>query len=331
MSVRKKILLLLLFVPAMVGGQESTHAFIAPLASKSLLLDIVYHNDHFVAVGERGHILLSQDGESWQQVAVPTIATLTAVDFSLTAGWAVGHDATILHSDDAGATWDLQYQDPDLEKPLLDVLFFDRMHGIAVGAYGLFLRTQDGGKNWQQEVHPELLNPDDVEYMQELKQEDEAFYLQELQSILPNLNRVSFDGTTLYLAGEAGLLAHSSDFGRSWQRMEIDYIGSFFDIQMTASGRLLAAGLRGNVFEYLQGEWKAVDSNTTFTFNSIVSINADKTLVIGNNGAMLTLTGEQHDFKQADDGKALINGVVRDGNIIAVSEVGVKKWSVKGN
>ena len=331
MSVRKKILLLLFFLPAMVGGQESTHAFIAPLASKSLLLDIVYHDDHFVAVGERGHILLSQDGESWQQVEVPTLATLTAVDFKHASGWAVGHDATILHTEDGGLSWQIQYQAPELEKPLLDVLFFDPQHGIAVGAYGLFLRTQDGGKNWLTEMHPELLNPDDVDYMQELKQEDEAFYLQELQSILPNLNRVSFDGTTLYLAGEAGLLAQSSDFGASWQRMEIDYIGSFFDIHKSASGRLLAAGLRGNLFEYQQGEWAAIETNTTFTFNSIVALNADTTLIMGNNGAMLTLQGQQLEFNQADDGKALINGVVRDGHIIAVSEVGVKKWSVKGN
>lgn len=331
MSIRKKILLLLVFAPGVVVGQVAEHAFIAPLASQSLLLDIVERNGKFIAVGERGHILLSQDGDNWQQVAVPTLATLTAVDFNLSSGWAVGHDATILHSEDSGSTWQIQYQNPELEKPLLDVLFFDQLHGIAVGAYGLFLRTQDGGKNWQRETHPELLNPDDVEYMQELKQEDEAFYMQELQSILPNLNRVSFDGTTLYLAGEAGLLAQSRDFGASWQRMDIDYIGSFFDIQMTASGRLLAAGLRGNLFEYQQGEWRVVDSNTTFTFNSIVSLSADTTLILGNNGAMLTLAGEQSDFKQADDGKALINGVVRDGYIIAVSEVGSKKWSVKGN
>lgn len=331
MPVRMSVLLTLFFVSPLVLGQASNHAFIAPLASQSLLLDIAYQDSKYIAVGERGHILLSDNGANWRQVDVPSQATLTAVDLHHSLGWAVGHDASILHSQDGGLSWQLQYQDPTLEKPLLDVLFFDQQHGIAVGAYGLFLRTRDGGVSWQKETHAELLNPDDVEYMQELKQEDESFYQQELQSILPNLNRVSFDGTTLYLAGEAGLLARSQDLGLTWQRMDIDYVGSFFDVRMTSAGRLIAAGLRGNIFEYKDGQWQAVDSGTTFTFNSILSLDNDSILIVGNNGAMLTITGEQLSFKQAEDGKALTNAVAVGGQIIAVSEVGIKSWSEQGN
>jgi photosystem II stability/assembly factor-like uncharacterized protein len=330
MPVKKSLLFTLLFVPLLALGQAAKSAFLAPLAAESLLLDIAHHDQQFVAVGERGHILTSNNGHQWQQMEVPTLATLTAVDFNQSHVWAVGHDATIVYSADAGQTWSIQYQEPTLEKPLLDVLFFDENHGIAIGAYGLFLRSKDGGKTWLKEVHPELLNPDDVEYMAELKQEDESFYLQELQSIIPNLNRVSFDGSTLYLAGEAGLLATSNDFGVTWQRMEIDYIGSFFDIQLTAAGRLFAVGLRGNLFEWQQEQWQELDSGTSFTFNSIVSVDSNTTLVLGNNGAMLNITGEQIDFTQAEDGKSLINAVVVGQDIIAVSEVGIKSWSSEG-
>ena len=330
MPGKMSVLLTLFFVPLLAFSQATNESFLAPLADKSLLLDIAHDEQHTIAVGERGHILLSAEGRQWQQVVVPTLATLTAVDFNQTQAWAVGHDATIVHSADGGLTWNLQYQAPELEKPLLDVLFFNAEHGIAIGAYGLFLRTQDGGKNWQKEIHPELLNPDDVEYMEELKQEDESFYLQELASIIPNLNRVSFDGTTLYLAGEAGLLATSDNYGKTWQRMEINYIGSFFDIQLTASGRLLAVGLRGNIFEWQQGHWMALDSGTSFTFNSIVSVDSTTTLILGNNGAMLRLTGEQIEFTQNKDGKSLINAVVVGQNVIAVSEVGIKTWPSEG-
>ncbi|KXI29475.1 YCF48-related protein [Paraglaciecola hydrolytica] len=330
MPVKKSIFSALLLVPVFVFGQASNNSFLAPLASESLLLDIAHHNGHFVAVGERGHILRSQDAKQWQQLEVPTLATLTAVDFEQNHAWAVGHDATIVTSQDGGLTWQLQYQAPELEKPLLDVLFFDENHGIAIGAYGLFLRSKDGGKHWEKEMHPELLNPDDIEYMDELKQEDEDFYLQELQSILPNLNRVSFDGSKLYLAGEKGLLASSDDLGLTWQRMEIDYIGSFFDIQLTASGRLLAAGLRGNVFEWQDEQWLAIESGTSFTFNSIVSVDGNTTLILGNNGAILRLTGTKVDFKQTDDNKALISAVVSANSVIAVSEVGVKTWASEG-
>ena len=61
--------------------------------------------------------------------------------------WAgVGHDAAILHTADGGSTWDLQHWDPELEKPLFDVWFEDDTHGVAIGAYGLFLETPRWGR-----------------------------------------------------------------------------------------------------------------------------------------------------------------------------------------
>ena len=115
----------------------------APLASQSLLLDITKINPStLVAVGERGHILLSSDGQQWQQASVPVQSTLTAVYFvDETHGWAVGHDATILATIDGGLSWQIQQYLPKVEKPLLDVLFSDKDNGIAIGAYGLFYRT----------------------------------------------------------------------------------------------------------------------------------------------------------------------------------------------
>jgi photosystem II stability/assembly factor-like uncharacterized protein len=294
------------------------------LAVKSLLLDITRNNDNYLVVGERGHILRSKNGIAWQQVDVPVLATLTAIEAQGNDIWVVGHDACILKSSDGGEHWEIQYQSPQLEKPLLDVLFFDAQHGIAVGAYGLFLRTKDGGQSWQTELHAELLNPDDQEYMDELKQEDQTFYEQELQSILPNINRVSADGNTLYMAGEAGLLATSEDFGVTWQRMDIDYSGSFFDIQRTVSGRLFAAGLRGNLFEWQNDIWQALESGTTFTLNSIISVDQQRTIVLGNNGAVVNITNNKTQFMQTEEGKSLISAEVLGKELLTVSEAGIK-------
>ncbi|WP_340678105.1 YCF48-related protein [Paraglaciecola sp.] len=315
---------LLCFLPLLVFGQSNNHSYIAPLASKSLLLDITRNNDNFIVVGERGHVLRSVNGVDWQQVEVPTLSTLTAVAALEQDVWAVGHDATILKSSDSGASWLVKNSNTELEKPLLDVLFFDNTHGIAVGAYGLFLRTHDGGESWQSELHAELLNPDDKDYMDELKLEDEVFYQQELLSILPNFNRISADADTLYMAGEAGLLASSIDRGVTWQRMDIDYSGSFFDIQRTKSGRLFAAGLRGNLFEWQSGQWEALKSGSTFTLNSIVSVDNNTTIVLGNNGAVVKITGDKVNFIQTDEGKSLINAEILGKELLAVSEVGIK-------
>ena len=131
-------------------------AFMAPLVEQSVLLDI--DADTFVViVGERGHVLVSEDGEAFTQKAVPTQSTLTATTVVGDNIWAVGHDAVILHSSDKGETWEIQNFQPDLQRPFLDVLFFNEKQGIATGAYGLFYRTLDGGKRGRQNVMPVCL------------------------------------------------------------------------------------------------------------------------------------------------------------------------------
>ena len=73
---------------------DNVPAIKAPLASKSLLLDITKVGDRkLAAVGEHGHILLSSDAVNWQQANVPVQTTLTSVFFIYEQlGWAVGHD-----------------------------------------------------------------------------------------------------------------------------------------------------------------------------------------------------------------------------------------------
>ncbi|PTB91486.1 photosystem I reaction center subunit IV, partial [Marinobacter sp. Z-F4-2] len=173
------------------------------LAPDNLLTDATRVGDRIVAVGERGHIIYSDDeGKSWVQGEVPVSVTLTAIDFgSDTHGWAVGHSGVVLHTSDAGATWSLQIdgiramelaiesreeqiasmeerieEAPEEEKedlewalddlyfaleniqadmdigpvnPLLDVWFENENRGFVVGAYGMFLRTMDGGETWK--------------------------------------------------------------------------------------------------------------------------------------------------------------------------------------
>src|SRR5688572_33454441 len=68
-------------------------AAIEPLAANSLLLDLAVAGARLVAVGERGHVLLSDDqGATWRQAtSVPTRVMLTSVYFvDGQYGWAVG-------------------------------------------------------------------------------------------------------------------------------------------------------------------------------------------------------------------------------------------------
>jgi len=308
-------------------SQENAKSYLAPLVAQSLLLDIAHTDTKLVAVGERGHILLSSDGKQWSQANVPNLSTLTAVDFVGINGWAVGHDATILKSHDGGESWEVQYYAPENERPFLDVLFFNENEGIAVGAYGVFYRTKNAGKTWAAELHPEFLNPDDQQYINEIKEEDEAFYLEEMASILPHLNRLSQKGGRTYIAGEAGLLAFSDDYGVSWEKMEINYYGSFFDLVHTESDRIFAVGLRGSLFEYdpQEKQWNNLKSGTTSSLNSIISIDNTTSLVVGNNGAQVTIGPKQVSFIKSENGKSIMNGISKDSVIVTVTDIGIQQ------
>jgi photosystem II stability/assembly factor-like uncharacterized protein len=312
------------------ASSQQLPAMQAPLASKSLMLDIFKINDkQLVAVGERGHILLSDDAETWHQANVPVRTTLTAVYFvDAKHGWAVGHDATILFSSDGGENWEIQQHLPEKEKPLLDIMFKDKNQGIAIGAYGQLYRTTDGGLTWTFEFHGEFLFPEDLDYLEELKEQDEEAYLDEQGSILAHFNSIFKDGLTLYMVGEVGLIAKSDDFAQIWQPQDKIYQGSFNDIARTQQGNLLVVGLRGNVFRRLESgaPWQSITTGTNALLNSILLGDNGSIYVLGNNGVILKSDDDGMSFSlniQAD-GKALISGVWFNNQLVIVSEVGIK-------
>ena len=219
----------------MLAATTVTLAFAAPVAPRMLLLDGATAGPDAVVVGERGTILRSRDqGRSWFGASCPTGATLTGVSFAhgTPRGWAVGHDALILATGDAGRTWQKQWQGGNLQDSFLDVLAIDAQHVLAIGAYGLFVSTADGGKTW---AHRKII--------------DEDYHL----------NRITRGpGGTLYIAGEHGTLLRSDDAGATWEHIDSPYDGSFYGILPLDTRTLLAYGLRGRIF-------RSADSGATWT------------------------------------------------------------------
>ena len=212
----------LLLPSSVLPAAESSE--LAPLAARSLLLDLARAGSRLVAVGDRGHVLLSDDeARTWRQVVAPTRAMLTGVSFAgAQNGWAVGHDGVILATTDAGETWIRQDAGDDLETVWLDVFFSDSLRGLAVGAYGKCQLTMDGGKTWQ----PAAASPDEL-----------------------HLNHIAATGTDLvYLAGEAGTLLAAEDARADWRRIDTPYDGSLYGTLPLGGNRLLIHGLRGRVY-----------------------------------------------------------------------------------
>lgn len=280
----------LLCLPVANAEPVSAVSQIQPLAVSSLVLDITNAGDRLVAVGERGHVLVF-DGK-WQQVKTPVSVLLTKV-FFLTAqlGWAVGHDATIMHTRDGGMSWQVQMQSPELEKPFFDVLFTSESDGVAVGAYGLFYRTHDGGRSWAAEFHQELLFEEDASYLAELKDTDPEAYQSESASLLPHFNRIVTlkDGRWL-LVGELGLVAVSSDTGKHFERTGFDYDGSMFNVVETSAG-IYAMGLRGHVFraDSAMDSWENVTLPVESSINAAIETEVGELYLVGNAGVVLHL------------------------------------------
>ncbi len=206
---------------------EGECCVMAKLASQSMLMDGAVAGDRIIVVGERGHVLISEDqGESWRQVAaVPTRRNLMGVAFAdSTFGFAVGADSLILRTRDGGTSWEQVHLAPEWRQPLFDVLFLDGDSALAVGAYGLILRTDDGGDSWTQEA----IGEDDWHLNMLVKGAD--------------------DGATLFAAAEAGRLYRFRLGEDQWEELPSPYKGSFFGILPLQNQSLIAYGLRGNMF-----------------------------------------------------------------------------------
>ncbi|ATC98778.1 MAG: YCF48-related protein [Pseudomonadota bacterium] len=301
----------------------------AKLAAKNLLTDITRVGSQTLAVGKWGNIVYSNDNQEWLQANSPVQSLLTGVYFiNANVGWAVGHDATILHTKDGGKNWTIQQFLPELDKPLLDILFFDANHGLAIGAYGLSYRTTDGGKTWQKEFYDSLLYEEDRAYLNDLKESDPEGYKIETQAILPHFNKIFLDGETLWLVGELGLMATSSDMGKTWQRLDEIYAGSFFSFNKL-DNQYLVGGLRGTAFSSTDGvEWTQLETDTTASINNI-EIVGNKAVLLANSGVWFTYSDNQLVKFVTKDGKSLLAGAKNNNELIVASEAGIHKLSVQ--
>ncbi|HEX8606400.1 MAG TPA: YCF48-related protein, partial [Pseudoduganella sp.] len=203
-------------------------------------------------------------GKTWKQVQAPVSVDLTTVRFTGPgSAWALGHDGVALRSNDRGATWskvldgrslmallNTHYSDlaesgdsgaaavlkeiagaaaqsatPGvLPYPFLDIRIDAGGEGFLAGAFGLLLRTRDGGASWEPWI--------------ERAANDRRMHLYAIEQ--------AADGT-LYLAGEQGLLRRHDRAGGRFVALESPYAGTFFGLKASEAG-LVAFGLRGNAF-----------------------------------------------------------------------------------
>lgn len=303
-------------------------AYQAPLAAEALVLDVTATSRNLVAVGERGHVLLSQDGRSWIQADfVPVQATLTRVAYAEGHLWAVGHDSTIIHSYDFGQTWSVQHFEPDWEMPLLDVHFHTQERGLAVGAFGLFMETNDGGQRWDvfdlaDRVTSEAIDWDEAALLMAMDDEstfedlvdqwdDDEYYdaamdfdrgCYEFMECHLNAFLELADGRQM-IAAERGYGFRSVDGGETWESFRFPYSGSMFGLVEFAEDSILAFGLRGHVqrSDDFGDSWEILETGLQSTLKGAALDAQGRPLMVGSGAARLRYDPGADEFELNED------------------------------
>jgi len=308
---------------------------------RTVLTAIAPAGKRFIAVGERGTIVLSDDdGKSWRHAKnVPVSVTLTNVHFPTpTAGWAVGHLGVILHSTDGGSTWVRQFDGVRAasslldaanktnnpgeianarlfvkdgpNKPFLKVLFQNERHGLVLGAYGLIFYTDDGGATWQPWLD-RLENPGGL-----------------------HLYDISIGETETYIAGEQGLLLHSANGFQHFSPMPTPYDGSYFGLLRISEQELIIYGLRGNALrsddagenwtKVLPGETDSITSGIILRDGRIILVDQGGQLLVSHDRGRSFIVVKLEDVWPFSD---LVEAA--DGGLILVGSHGVKRLTTQ--
>ncbi|WP_130618945.1 WD40/YVTN/BNR-like repeat-containing protein [Dyella amyloliquefaciens] len=307
-SIRRALVALALALPSVsVAGFADvldTPSSTSALASKSLLNGLAVAGHRVIAVGQRGHVVYSDDsGTTWQQAKVPVSSDLVAVSFPTPQqGWAVGHDGVVLHTADGGASWSIQLdgrragallqqqlqakasrgelgsQDDagklvdevgriaaqGAENPFLDVWFADARHGFIVGAFNLIFETTDGGQTWTTWF-------DRTENPQRL-----------------HLYAVRGIGTDVYITGEQGLVLKLDREAGRFKAVDTPYKGTYFGV-VGDSDAVVVYGLRGNAYRSADGgaHWTQVDTGVQEGITGGASFGAHGLALVSQAGTVL--------------------------------------------
>ena len=162
------------------------------------------------------------------------------------------------------------------ENPFLDVWFESETTGYAVGAFGLALRTTDGGAQWEPWLH-RIENP-------------KGLHLYSIRAV----------GRDVYIVGEQGLLLKLDRNAGQFRAIELPYKGTLFGV-IGNDRVVLVHGLRGTLLRSAdEGHtWAAVDTGLQVGLTGS-ALDADgRFIVVSQAGHVLVGTADGVQFKPA--------------------------------
>ena len=220
------------------------------------------------AVGQQATILKTVNaGQQWISLSVPTSADLKSVYFKNNLDGFVVGQNSMLHTQDGGINWSTITISPTVV--LNDIYFVDAQIGFAAANAGILLKTTDGGFNWQ------LINTpatDDISSIQ-FPHPDTGYAVQ---------------------TGYNWSFLKTVDAGQTWTLDTIQPISGWSNIQtvyFTTAQKGFIGGWYLSAFAGTNNgglSWHSLDSSNSINLNSIYFLNEMQGYAVGYDNQIYT-------------------------------------------
>ena len=296
------------------------------LAIKSWLVDVAAAGNRMVAVGQRGHILYSDDaGKTWRQASVPVSSDLTAVYFPTpTQGWAVGHDGVVLHSSDTGATWTKQLDGKQTGKLMVDY-FSKQLAALPAPEPAAEAEVAEDDYSEKPLTEYDRVNMllDDAKRMEAegadkpfldvwfendkvgfvvgafnmiFRTEDGGQSWTPINALTDNpqgyhLNAIAVSGNDVFIVGEQGMVLKLDRSTQRFVALPTPYQGSYFGV-VAKPGLVIIHGLRGHAFRSVDGgkNWINIETGTQLAITAATIDEAGHIFLFSQAGHVLIST-----------------------------------------
>jgi photosystem II stability/assembly factor-like uncharacterized protein len=267
------------------------------------------------------------------------------------SGSAVGNDATILHTDDGGATWKSQNNG---KGTFYSVNFPTRGSGWAVGGGGAIWHTDDGGESWGGQksgvttdltqivfVGPEFgwTVGDDGTILH--TEDGGSTWKKQNSGTSDNLWSAAFvTEQSGWAAGANGTILHTEDGGNSWKPQSSGTVRGLIGLSFATSSSGWAVGQKGTILHTENGgiTWNSQSSGTRSDLMSPTFVTPQSGWVVGRGGIILhtedggatwdfETSGEKEDLIEVKFVTAQSGWIVGRGGIILHTSDGGLTWS----
>jgi photosystem II stability/assembly factor-like uncharacterized protein len=266
------------------------------------------------------------------------------------SGWAVGNNATILHTEDGGSTWKAQNTGRGW---FYSVTFPTRQSGWAVGPQGTIWHTDDGGGAWKAQSSGITSDLAVVVFAGHnlgwavggagviLHTEDGSTWKLQNSGTHERLNAVAFAAPQSgWAVGGNGIILHTEDAGQTWTQQNSGTSEDLYYASFATPLQGWATGIDGTILHTENGgaTWKLQKSDTVKDLAGISYATPQSAWVVGNKGTILHTEDGGGTWKRQNSGTRAdmleitfltpqVGWAVGHGGIVLHTEDGGETWS----